>query len=213
MAIKFCEEFIFYDSNLGVNNLNNINKTCLIGIYKSCTLKALDSFSQKSFLEQICSKKPRRNPCIVDDVKFIALAQVNLISNKLFVKNVTSQNGYGPTLYALILQVAKKYGYSGVCPSQDPTKILDKPKEIWRQFSVNYPEQITLKPLSGKPHAEPWLNCCYELSGKDIIDLESMQYRRNRFLLLTDEDENNFVDRILMDMALDFGKASVRAYE
>ena len=213
MAIKFCEEFILYESSPKVNNQANIKKTGFIGIYKSKTLNALDIFSQKSLFKQICTKKPRRNPSISFDVEFIAVAQVELRSNKLFVKNVASKKGYGPTLYALLLQIAKNDGYSGVCPIQEPTKILDKPKEIWRQFSINYPGQITSEPLDNKPHIDSWLNCCYKLCGIDIIDLKSMQDRRDRFMLLTDDDENNFVDSVLIDMALDLGKASVSAYE
>lgn len=90
----------------------------------------------------------------------------------LQVLNVGAERGFGPTLYAAILELARTRGREGVIPSSDPDKILERPKRIWEQFcrGPQYQGKVLSDSVPGQ-HPEPWLNRAYRLApGASLLD-------------------------------------------
>ena len=132
--------------------------------------------------------------------------------NCLTVENVGAKQGYGPTLYAALLELARARKRDGVLPSRDPTKILPKPREIWRQFAQGsaYSTKIGMRGFSGL-HPEPWLNNAFFLKeGAMLLPLQAMRNRAASciaYWVAQGVYESSITDRI-MDMA----KLSVTAH-
>ena len=120
------------------------------------------------------------------DVDFVGGAKVCEVRQALLVQNIGAKPGYGPTLYACILELATARGLKGVVPTREPNKILPKPKEIWRQFAHTpcYAEKITTRPLGSShwTHDEAWLNQIYTLvDGAELVGISSMRDRSKRY--------------------------------
>lgn len=133
----------------------------------------LDAFSAKSSLARLFSKEPRFHGTWPDAV-CKAAAYVQDSGDILTITNVGAESGFGPTLYAAVMECARARGRRGVRPSTEPAKILDKPKRIWKQFhdGTEYKGNVLTVPMHGR-HAEPWLNAIYSLApGAELLDYE-----------------------------------------
>lgn len=88
----------------------------------------------------------------------------------LQVRNVGAEQGFGPILYATVLELARARGRAGVIPSREPDKILDKPKRIWERFcnGSEYEGKVLTDPIPGQ-HPEPWLNRAYRLAPDESL--------------------------------------------
>lgn len=121
---------------------------------------------------------------VPDDTTFVACAMVETVVTgeqqlpTIHMCTVGADEGYGPTLYAAILQFARNEELAGVLPSVTVPSMPPRPKAIWRQFSEAYDDKISLAPATQQVHAEPWLNHVYALKrGEDLVDLAGMRQR------------------------------------
>lgn len=121
---------------------------------------------------------------VPDDTTFVACAMVETVVTgdqrlpTIHMRAVGADEGYGPTLYASILQFARNEALAGVLPSVSVAAMPPKPAAIWRQFSEAYDNKISLAPAAQEVHAEPWLNQIYALShGAELVDLSGMRER------------------------------------
>lgn len=92
----------------------------------------------------------------------------------LYVQNVGAEQSFGPTLYATVLELARARGLRGVIPSSEPSKILAKPKQIWKRFwnGSEYQGTVQTSPVPGH-HPESWLNMAYRLApGASLLDYD-----------------------------------------
>lgn len=106
----------------------------------------------------------------------LAAAHVVEQAETLVVRNVAAVEGYGPTLYACLLEYARVRGFQGVQPTPDSRQILDRPKRIWRRFFEDgfYRKTIDTCDIHGE-HAEPWLNKRYSLrDGAMLLPLQGL---------------------------------------
>lgn len=114
---------------------------------------------------------------------FIGGALVQEMNKALLIRNIGTNIGYGPLLYACILHLARARRLDGVVPSRDPAKLLVKPKNIWRNFATNpvYSKIITCRPIPGT-HSEDWLNQIFSINnGKELITFENMRSNTKHF--------------------------------
>lgn len=88
----------------------------------------------------------------------------------LIVKNVGAEQGYGPTLFAVLMELARARGRKGVAAPNEPGSILEKPKLILQRFchGAEYEGKVQTTPASGK-HTEEWLNMLYSLEPKATL--------------------------------------------
>lgn len=155
----------------------------------------------------------------VDDIEFVAAAFIRPSSKReglvaWQLENVGAIEKCGPTLYAAILEYAraKHNECSGIVPALQPEDILDKPKEIWRQFATNYPQQIALDPVPSPQHQEPWLNNIFKVKegAPPLLDVEGMLARADKHL---DRLSCKRASSTVRDLAFDLAKTSVAAHE
>lgn len=121
---------------------------------------------------------------VPDDTTFVACAMVETVVTgderlpTIHMCTVGADEGYGPTLYASILQFARNEELAGVMPSVTVAAMPPKPAAIWRQFSEAYDDKISLAPAAQGVHAEPWLNHIYALNrDESLVDLAGMRER------------------------------------
>lgn len=96
----------------------------------------------------------------------------------LEVRNVGAEQGFGPILYATVLELARARGRDGVIPSSEPGKILEKPKRIWEQFykEPEYQGKVLTTSVSGQ-HPDPWLKMVYSLAyGEQLLDYKHKRW-------------------------------------
>ena len=214
MAIKSIDQLCLHSSLPEAHNINNdIPWRFIVGIYKSTFLSKIDEYDNYSCINKILTKKPKLVQIITEDVKFLAMVQIEIHRELLIVKNVAAIDKFGPTMYAISMQLAKSHGYLGIATSKDPKKIKDKSKEIWRQFSQRVDKGINLTKIEEYNHKEDWLNHYYSLVPEfDLISLCRMQKRNDRYMSMIDYN-SNFENPILEDMARDLGRKSVEVYQ
>lgn len=164
----------------------------------------------KSKCARLISKKPKidvLNPKAVCK----AAAYLQDDGSVLTVKNVGAEQGFGPTLYVVLMELARKLGRKGVRPCDEPGKILNKPKLIWHRFynGPEYKGKVLTTPVSGH-HSENWLNMVYSLAPDAALlnyKLKRAKWRRYEKFW---KDSNGV--RVWRESAFDTAKRSVDAH-
>ena len=140
-------------------------------------------------------------------------AMVRQTDKTLIVENIGADKGYGPTLYAAIIELARKRKLNGVRPCREPNKVLHKPKEIWRRFSADpqYGALVRVEPVPGV-HAEQWLNCVFSVAdGTSLVDIDLMRKNWKRFHRYW--ADNDTFESTWSDMCRDKARLSVAAHQ
>ena len=136
----------------------------------------------KSWLARPFTPKPTFD---VSEPAAACKAAAHLLDNGKFlqVRNVGAEQGFGPMLYATVLELARARGRHGVIPSTEQGKILEKPKRIWEQFcnGPEYQGKVLTDPVPGQ-HPEPWLNMAYRLApGASLLDYDRKRVEWNAY--------------------------------
>lgn len=183
MALKNDRSLIFYIEIEETHPPPYLTADFLVGIFDAPDAESIlqhvedmKTWAAKSKLARLFSSKPTlksANPAAV--CKAAAYLQDN--GQVLVMKNVGAEIGFGPTLYALVMELARARGRQGVRPSTEPKKILLKPKRIWQQFHdrPEYQGKVLATPVPGS-HKEAWLNMVYSLAP----DTSLLDYERKR---------------------------------
>ncbi|NYT59649.1 hypothetical protein H0A65_12040 [Alcaligenaceae bacterium] len=168
MALLRSSNLLFFAERKDDEHAGYFDECFFVGIYLAPSYERLrqwDEAVQKARTRPLGwlwpSRKLEGMPSELD-VDFVGGAKVCEVGKALSVQNIGAKPGYGPTLYACILELAAARGLKGVFPTREPTKILPKPKEIWRQFAQApcYTGKIIIRPISPSQltHSEGWLN-------------------------------------------------------
>lgn len=162
-------------------------KSFSVGLYRAPSLeKAVQSPYREKLLSRIrdmdnqawCRRLTSLVGFMPEDERPTVLAAAHVVeqANILVVRNVAAVEGYGPTLYACLIEFARVRGLQGVRPTPDSKQILDRPKRIWRRFFEDgfYRKTIDTRDIPGE-HAEPWLNKEYSLrDGAMLLPLQRL---------------------------------------
>ena len=181
MPLKSCSDLLFYSECADSEPAPFLVEQFFVGLYQDQSLTEVLSREKNPFVKwaQRSLGRPLKEP----SVSFVAGALVQEMNRTLVVRNIGALSGYGPLLYACMLHLARPRQLSGIVPSRDPVKILEKPKAIWHRFATDpvYSKKISLQSISGD-HSEPWLNNIFSLNlGEDLIDFEPMRLNTRRF--------------------------------
>lgn len=207
MAIKSTDDLLFYEDNAQFPT----ESLQFVGLFQSKYCQAMKVWTNKSWIGRTFSRCPKRSSDIYEDAHFVAMAYVERHSGReILVNNIAALDGYGPTMYAALIQLAYDDKHVGVLPSQDPSKIVERAKRIWQRFSTDYPAKISLTPTGMSRHKESWLNNSYSLATPPLVDLDAMRNRYRNYLAYP--DSNGQVKIALHDLAHALGQKSVDAH-
>lgn len=170
----------------------------------------MEIWKDKKKLDRFFSKKPTIN---VHEPLAVCKAAAYLQDDGkvLTVKNVGAEQGLGPTLYAVVMELARVRKRKGVRPCDESGKILEKPKLIWQGFHTRpeYQGKVLTEPVPGC-HPEHWLNMVYSLESSSM--LLDYKHKRDKWKIYEKfwKDANGF--RSWRDFAFDMAKLSVEAH-
>jgi len=184
MALLKCSSLLVYLEIDEKDPPPFFSSSFLIGLFDAPDAARIDQYSAKaqawaakSCLARLITPKPTIN---ISESEATCKAAAYLMDDgeRLWVQNVGAEQGFGPTLYAAVLELARARGRLGVCPSVEPGKILEKPKRIWEQFyrGAQYEGKVLTKQVPGH-HLEPWLNMSYCLAlGASLLDYDRKRH-------------------------------------
>lgn len=133
----------------------------------------------------------KRAADVMEDVTILAAALIERREGVLDVTNLASTWGYGPTLYAALIQLAKEEGLEGVISS---TPASPEAKPMLRCFTTDYEGKIAASPTDKTDHSESWLNCSLSLVGRPFMELASMRKRYSEYLHLEPDSAQRRLD-------------------
>lgn len=175
LDLKDTSDLIYFEEYWGIHGTSENQFVGLIKSKKYQTNRSLREISQST-----------KNGFIYhDDVVVLAGAWIarDKTRNFLSIESVGAIEGYGPTLYVTILQMAFDDSYAGVSPTIIPGKVTARASRIWKQFSTRYAGIISFEDRSGPQHKDSWLNYIYSLE-KSLINLKEMRGRYRLYLNL-----------------------------
>ena len=209
MAIKNTDSYFFFESENAYDKKSDIAGEC-VGICRSDFWSDLYEYRDLSRLERLWKKKPVQKK-LTEDVTVVAGMWFTRKKNFLYVNNVAADESFGPTMYASILELARDENLKGVVPTQDPSKIVPKAKEIWRQFSER--PDIVLTPLQSE-HVDEWMQNSFALlPGKSPADLSGMRARYIEFQnSITDPHIAQWRESTIGELVREFIKKSATAF-
>ena len=211
MALKPHSELLFFSEIADSEDVPFPTNEFYVGLYIDAALPQILRCERSRFVRfgrwLLGRSLDRPTPVL------LAAALVRQKSGALLIRNVGAEKGYGPLLYASVLHLARARGRMGVIPSQDPSKILAKPKNIWRKFATDddYTDKVALTAFDGR-HAEPWLNMIYSLrSGQDLISFDDMRSRTRSYWGFW--QSRGFREASLAEHARELAALSVKAHQ
>lgn len=210
MAIKNSLDLLLYEQH---QTSWPVGSSAFIGLFLSKSFTAVVAHDALPWLRRISSHAPAIDTDIYDDVACIASAYVRRTpANLLVLDNVVARAGYGPTLYATLLQIARDGDYLGVAAPETPCNVLERAKPLWARFVVSYPGQIGSAPLRHYQHPEGWLNQSYSGIGTDLVALEVLRRQTERYLVHVGAVAARDPRQILRDMAFELAGRSGEAH-
>lgn len=171
----------------------------------------------KRFANNVCSFLSKRKPPLDSDagLQIVAAARFTVTSNILVVKNTAADDGYGPTLYAVLLELARAWALEGASPYNQPGKVAKKAKNIWLRFKTHsdYENKVLTSQLPiSSGHSESWLNEVYSLTGRNpLISIKPMCKRGKNFLEIRRKQKKS--DIVFSQRLSEFLEKSVEAYK
>ena len=208
MSLKSIGDLFFYEENCGAASRGF--GPIFYGLYASKGFLARQAWEKRGLISKMIlpGSQPVLDP--YSDVDFVAAAYVERFRNGVAVlKNIAASGGYGPTMYACLIQMISDDGPGFFYPSQVKGEIVDASIKIWRRFHDNC-DLIDIKHEGADgPHSEPWLNCGYRVKSEPLIDLAPARARYKTYVSLIPPR----AEGTIRDLAFDFCQASVRAYK
>lgn len=179
MALKDLSTLIFYEEmppGIGRDSVTQLKMPLLFGLFASQALRERPKRGIKDLFH-------RRQPIVTaTDVEFVAAARLRFEDDgSAVVANLAAKCGFGPSMYACLMQMVTNDGEGYLYPTQTKGKIVPQSKEIWRQFHEDYDGRILTKATPDGPHDEPWLNCGYRVSENSLVDLTSIRDRYTQY--------------------------------
>lgn len=179
MALIHDPDLLFYSEIADDEDYPFPNEQFFVGLYRDATLNPILECERSRFVRfgRWMLGRSLKQP----EPEFVAAALVQHQFGALFIRNVGASGGYGPLLYASVFHLARARGCAGVIPTSDPSKILAKPKEIWRRFAQDeeYAGKVAVRTCEGR-HDETWLNMIYKLNpDQNLFAFDEMR-RKSR---------------------------------
>jgi hypothetical protein len=155
-------------------------------------------FTKKSFNPNVRNSPPFPMVAILDSSGKIRAA-IKFSSPKgeeWRVDNVAAINGWGPTVYRVLMQIS---GESGLAPTykhslQSPEFIVDKSKVIWSKFM----KEASIEPIAiVKKYNEPYLNYKFVVKS-DFLDIEKSELELEKLILNKYRESKKGFNKLLL---------------